>query len=304
MCGAVSVEGVSVSGVCGILWWKRKSREKVGSPHPLSPPYYLHHCHHVMPFRIPFAGEGEFFTPDSVLSHCYGALLPMFTTKEATTLRQLCREFKSTGAEFPWEDEDTVITRSVARWRACFPRARWANVSGYALHFNKMGRKAQVTDADFVHLVGVKRLYMARCSGITDAGFVHLRGIHTLDMTFCSQPTITDQAFSHLEGIHALDMSGCWQPTITDLAFSHLKGIHTLNMSFCSQLSITDLAFPHLKGIRTLDMSFCSQPTITGAALQHLGLQGVHLGHLLGCNSLIVSGALEAGLITEEQAND
>ncbi len=39
-----------------------------------------------MPFRMPFVGEGEFFTPDSVLSHCYGALLPMFTTKEATTL--------------------------------------------------------------------------------------------------------------------------------------------------------------------------------------------------------------------------
>ena len=71
------------------------------SPHPL-----FSSTHHpaVMPFRIPFAGEGKFFTPDSVLSHCYGALLPMFTTKEATTLRQLCREFKSTVADFPWED--------------------------------------------------------------------------------------------------------------------------------------------------------------------------------------------------------
>jgi len=81
-----------------------------------------------MPFRIPFAGEGELFTPDSVLSHCYGALLPMFTTKEATTLRQLCKEFKSTVADFPWEDEETVIKGSVAAWRACFSRARWANV--------------------------------------------------------------------------------------------------------------------------------------------------------------------------------
>ena len=42
----------------------------------------------VMPFRMPFAGDGEFFSPDSVLSHAYGALLPMFTTKEATVLRQ------------------------------------------------------------------------------------------------------------------------------------------------------------------------------------------------------------------------
>ena len=66
-----------------------------------------------MPFRMPFAGEGEFFSPDSVLSHCYGALLPMFTTKEATVLRQLCREFKDTVADFPWEDEKTVIKGSV-----------------------------------------------------------------------------------------------------------------------------------------------------------------------------------------------
>ena len=96
--------------------------------HPSHPPV-VHH-HHAMPFRIPFAGEGEVFTPDSVLSHCYGALLPMFDTAEATTLRQLCKEFKSTVADFPWEDDKTVIRGSVAGWRACFPRARWANAVG------------------------------------------------------------------------------------------------------------------------------------------------------------------------------
>ena len=95
---------------------------------PLTPLFNSTHHPPLMPFRISFAGEGEFFTPDSVLSHCYGALLPMFTTKEATTLRQLCREFKSTVSDFPWEDEETVIMGSVAAWRACFPRARWANV--------------------------------------------------------------------------------------------------------------------------------------------------------------------------------
>ena len=72
----------------------------------------------LFPFRLPFAGEGETPSPDSVLSHCYGALLPMFTTKEATVLRQLCREFKETVSEFPWEDEETVIKGSVAAWKA------------------------------------------------------------------------------------------------------------------------------------------------------------------------------------------
>jgi hypothetical protein len=72
-------------------------------------------------------------------------------------LRQLCREFKDTVADFPWEDEKTVIKGSVAAWRACFPRARWANVSqGY-----HGGRRTPVVDADFVHFVGLRRLDMS-----------------------------------------------------------------------------------------------------------------------------------------------
>ena len=106
-----------------------------------------------MPFRIPFAGEGEFFTPDSVLSHCCGALLPMFDTVEATVLRQLCKEFKSTVADFPWDDDKTVIRGSVAAWRACFAKARCANVDECG-----NGRRTPVVDADFVHFVGLMRL--------------------------------------------------------------------------------------------------------------------------------------------------
>ena len=77
-------------------------------------------------FSIPFAGAGLVYTPDSILSHCSGALLPMFTTKEATVLRQLCKEFKDTVADFPWEDETTVIRGGFEGWRASFPMARRA----------------------------------------------------------------------------------------------------------------------------------------------------------------------------------
>jgi hypothetical protein len=234
-----------------------------------------------MPFRIPFAGEGEVFTPDSVLSHCYGALLPMFDTKEATTLRQLCREFKSTVADFPWEDEKTVIMGSVAAWRACFPRARWANVDQWR---ESGGRRIPMVDADFVHFVGLRRLNMVSCRSITDAAFAHLKGIHILDMTFCNQTTITDAAFVHLTGIHNLNMTYCYQSTITDAAFVHLKGIHTLNMAVCRQSTITDAAFVHLKGIHTLNMGYCRQPTITDAAFVHL--KGIHSLCLWQCTQL------------------
>jgi len=54
---------------------------------------------HFLPFRMPFAGESDPWSPDSVLSHCSGALLPMFDTAEATVLRLLCKEFKETVAQ-------------------------------------------------------------------------------------------------------------------------------------------------------------------------------------------------------------
>jgi hypothetical protein len=235
-----------------------------------------------MPFRIPFAGEGEFFISDSVLSHCYGALLPMFDTEEATTLRQLCKEFKNTVADFPWEDERTVIRGSVAGWRVCFPRARWANVA--QAPWVKGHRKTPLVNADFVHFVGVRRLNMKGSSSITDAAFAHLKGIHTLNMAACYQNTITDAAFAHLKGIHTLRMMSCNQPTITDAAFVHLQGIHTLEMGGCDQITITDAAFVHLKGIHTLNMIFCNQPTITVAAFAHL--KGIHTLSLFLCTQL------------------
>jgi hypothetical protein len=224
-----------------------------------------------MPFLIPFAGEGEFFSPDSVLSHCYGALLPMFTTKEATTLRQLCREFKNTVADFPWEDEETVILGSVAGWRTCFPRARWANVMGMGF---EGGRMTLVVDADFEHFVGLSRLDMRDCNSITDAAFVHLKGIHTLDMFLCSQATITDAAFVHLKGIHTLDMTYCSQTTITNAAFVHLEGIKSLSLWCCYQL--TSAVFTHFKGVKRLNIGFCKQLNLTDDTLKGIEWLGMH----------------------------
>ena len=223
---------------------------------------------------MPFAGESEIPSPDSILSHCYGALLPMFTIKEATVLRQLCREFQEAVAEFPWEDDQTVIKGSVASWRACFPRARWANVR----QAYRERRTTPLMDADFVHFVGLRRLDMSCCRSITDAAFVHLKGIHTLNMWGCNQPTITDAAFIHLRGIHTLKMSCCDQSTITDAAFAHLKGIHTLKMAFCWQSTITDAAFVHLKGIHNLSLYGYEQ--LTSAVFTHLkGIKRLNIGN-------------------------
>jgi hypothetical protein len=75
--------------------------------------------------RIPLAGGGQ----ETLLSEVGSQyLLPLFTTADACALRLVCREFLAAVSEQPWEDRETVIQGSIAAWRACFPRARCANV--------------------------------------------------------------------------------------------------------------------------------------------------------------------------------
>ncbi len=74
-------------------------------------------------------------------------LLPFFSTLEACTLRLVCREFVGAIADVRWNDIETVINGDLSKWRACFPRARTANVF----------YRKDLVDADFVHLQACKR---------------------------------------------------------------------------------------------------------------------------------------------------
>ena len=154
----------------------------------------------------------------TLLAECPGALLQFFDTRDACVLRLVCREFQAAVAAHPWEDRDTVILGSIGGWRACFPRARCANVRFYE---NAPGwRHTPVVDADFVHFVGLWELDVSGSTEVTDAAFVHLRGIRVLDMSFCRR--ITNAGVAHLVGIQKLCIIGCWQPTLTDAAFAPL----------------------------------------------------------------------------------
>ena len=132
-------------------------------------------------------------------------------TVAATALRGTCRELRDAVGAHGWHDTRTRIRR-LGKWRAAFPAATAANVSR---EWDEP--LPPLTDADFVHLRGVRELNMSHCkqATITAAAFAHLAGIHTLVMRYCDQETITDAAFAHLRGIHTLNMSGCRQATIT-----------------------------------------------------------------------------------------
>ena len=234
--------------------------------------------------RVPLAGG----TQETLLSEVGPVLLPFFTTRDACALRLVCREFLAAATEHPWEDGRTAIQGSIAAWRACFPRARCANVGCSFILGGTEARKARVYNADFVHFAGLRELNMAGCSDVTDAAFVHLRGIHSLEMYCCRQ--ITDAAFVHLAGIQRLGMYSC--SGITDAAFAHLRGIQLLNIDYCTQL--TDATFVHLRGIKTLFMRHCKQPAITDAAIVHLrGIRTLALDH---CTQATITGATFSSL--------
>ena len=234
-------------------------------------------------------------------AECPGALLQFFDTPEACALRLVRREFQAAVAAYPWEDRDTVILGSIGGWRACFPRAKCADVRKTNI-FGGLVRRAPIVDADFVHFEGLWELNMTGCTAVTDAALVHLRGIRVLDMSDCWQPAITDAGLAHLVGIQKLSIYGCSQDTLTDAAFAPLRGLRVLNISFCRQL--TDAAFAHLKGIHTLLMEGLDQPTITDAALARLRgisclvlyrcsipFSGVGLAHLQGIARLHMQDA-------------
>jgi hypothetical protein len=232
--------------------------------------------------RVPLAGG----TQETLLSEVGPVLLRFVSTADACALRLVCREFLAAVTEHPWEDRRTAIQGNIRSWRACFPRARCANVQQRGVA-SRETRVTPLVDADFVHFEGLREVYMAGCNAVTDASFVSLRGINTLDMSYCDQQSITDSAFAHLHGIKWLSIRGCIQPTITDAAFQHLSGILVLDMSFCEQFS--DAAFVNLQGICELHMSNCSQPSITDQALVHL--RGIRVLDISFCRQVTITGA-------------
>ena len=201
--------------------------------------------------------------PHTILSCCQTPLLSMFDTRTVLPLRATCRDATLAVAAHPWDDAHTVIHGNIGpallpadpgaqagAWRACFPRARAANVSERYAEENPRGRRWPVLDGDFAHLAGLRALNMSHCSAVTDAAFAHLQGLRALCMRGCRQAALTDAAFAPLAGIQSLDMSHCIQATITDAALVPLAGIHALNLSGCVQPGLTPAGLRALAGPR------------------------------------------------------
>jgi hypothetical protein len=95
-----------------------------------------------------------------------GEIMSHFSTAEGRQLRLVCSAARDAVRDYRWEELSTCITGPLSAWRACFPRARAANVRN----------RKDLTDADFVHFEGLRALNMWECSqpSITDARITQL----------------------------------------------------------------------------------------------------------------------------------
>jgi hypothetical protein len=138
----------------------------------------------------------------NVVSSAGHQIFGFFTTREARTLRAVCREMRDAVAAHAWADARTVIRGRLALWRACFPRAAAANVSG----------RGDLGDADLALLCGVR----------------------TLDVSYCWQRVImaVPLAHPHLRGMAPANSQGPGGPS--EAAFARLGGVRHLRMRGCN----------------------------------------------------------------------
>ncbi len=103
-----------------------------------------------MSFTLPFSDSVSGLT---ILSAVGPHLLSYFNTKQARLFRLVNKEFCSAVSSYPWCDRATEIRGDLRLWRACFPAAVAANVSG----------RRDLSDDSLPHLAGLD--YLVRAAG-------------------------------------------------------------------------------------------------------------------------------------------
>ena len=210
----------------------------------------------------------------SLLSIASNALFPFISTLDARALRACCREARAAVADYPfdqagyWSEADRewvsgpLIYRAdapasvcLARWRACFPRAAGANISGCL----------DVSREDCARwLKGLKSIDISSCPQVSDAWFPSFAGLQRLIMSDCAQAALTDAAFAHVKGsLRFLVAGNCAQ--LSDAAFAHFENGKLDTLVLWNNYSLSDRAFEALGGslstliiVRAARCPYCS----------------------------------------------
>jgi Leucine-rich repeat (LRR) protein len=87
------------------------------------------------------------------------------------------------------------------------------------------GTNLQITDADLVHLEGLKQLQILGLNGtqVTDSGLVHLEGLTQLQSLGLGDTQITDSGLVHLQSLAHLTYLYIVKTQVTDVGVQELE---------------------------------------------------------------------------------
>jgi len=103
------------------------------------------------------------------------SLLKYFTTKEATVLRSICKEFKDAVEVTLWDDLKTPIKGSIVDWKTSFPAAKSARVES----------NLTLQNSDFMHFSSIQKLTLVKCTTITAYALQHVPTLKQLKIYYC-----------------------------------------------------------------------------------------------------------------------
>jgi len=204
---------------------------------------------------------------NSVIS---ATILAWLNTADATHLRQLHPAVLSVVVTVPWRDMGTSVM-DVVRWRAAFPAAVGARVTGRALDWRRQTRAPAVAA-----LGGVMHLNLQDCADVSDDLLLRLPpSLRTLNVSNCAYLTAA-ASFAHLTALTSLDCS--WTAVVSERTDGLPPSLQALDICDVEQELRTGASLAHLRQLRVLRADWSAFDAALLASLPP-GLEELHAAH-------------------------
>ena len=158
-------------------------------------------------------------------------------------------------------------------------------------------------DDDFFHDVAVVGLDTDKSGNRvrpTDADLVHLEGLRHVKLLYLGGGSITDAGLEHLGNLTDLRMLILWGNPISGAGLKHLRGLKKLRHLDMKNAAVTDDGLTSLKHLTALErIDLPNMPQLTGSFLEHVA-------DLPNLKSLVLrgSGITDSALIHLKRATN